>query len=163
MNVRRGLFRLWLVASVLWALGVGLFGAIEIWRIFDSKAAWANAPILYPVACDKARGAKGIDYEGGSLIDGPWDRYTCWYSLGNIRKLYPEYADASDDILGQRLYEAAGRPLKDRWSYIGLYLMFALIPPAVLLAIGSALVWALSGFRRAMPHPHPPASGTHTR
>lgn len=148
MNLARGLFRLWLVVSVMWIVGVGSLATFDLARKYDRNAPWVNDPVLYPVACDKARGVKGIDYEGGTVIEGPWDRYTCWYSIESIRRLYPEYTDVSDATLGQRLYEVAGRPLQSWWSNTLPYLFAALAPPAAVLAVGSALAWAVAGFRR---------------
>ena len=42
LRVARGLFRLWLVLSVLWIGGVG----VATWRDFADKKPWLNDPIV---------------------------------------------------------------------------------------------------------------------
>ena len=88
MRVARGLFRLWLVLSVLWIGGVG----VVTWRTFPSDevgVAWSI--VLDPEAPD--------------------------WALGSAEKA------------------------------VRFATFLALIPPAFVLALGSALVWAFRGFR----------------
>jgi hypothetical protein len=88
LRTARGLFRLWLVFSVLWIGGVG----VVTWWTFPSD----ELPVSWSIILD--RGA-------------------------------PSWA------VGTR--EEAVRSAT----------LLALIPPALLLAFGSALVWAFRGFR----------------
>jgi hypothetical protein len=89
LRVARGLFRLWLVLSVLWIGGV----AVETWWTFPPNE-W-------------------VDYETG--LRAPYQ----------IRDMFDDPARAA----------------------IRFASILALVPPALLLALGSALVWALRGFR----------------
>jgi hypothetical protein len=94
-RVARGLFRLWLVLSVLWIGGVG----VMTWRTFPIDT-WRAAPP--PPA--------------GYVLD---PRPT-------------SYIAALD---------------KERCAAIQSAILMALAPPALVLALGSALIWAFRGFR----------------
>jgi hypothetical protein len=99
LRVARGLFRLWLVLSVLWIGGVG----IAKWRTF-----------IYPevVVCEEVEAPPPGSCLPRSIIlllDPEWD--------------------------------------KDRRAAFQFTLVLALVPPAFVLALGSALVWAFRGFR----------------
>jgi hypothetical protein len=98
LRVARGLFRLWLILSVLWIGGVG----IAKWRTF-----------IYPevVVCEEVEApAPGSCLPRSFVLDPQWK--------------------------------------KDRRAAFQFALVLALVPPAVLLALGSALVWAFKGFRK---------------
>jgi hypothetical protein len=84
-RIARGLFRLWLVLSVLWVAGVGIY-------------AWWSFPMEVP----------------------PWAA-----SVPGAESLLAE----------------------DRRSAIWDASLLAVLPPAFVLALGSALVWAFRGFR----------------
>jgi hypothetical protein len=87
LRVARGLFRLWLVLSVLWIGGVVL-------------AKWSTL----------------ISADWGEILNvAPWEEVPPW-------------------IFYQR---------KAIWSAA----LLAFVPPALLLAFGSALAWAFRGFR----------------
>jgi hypothetical protein len=142
IHVRSGLFRLWLVVAVLWATAVGLFSFQDVREEFAKAASMKNldadgfVPDL-PVDCDLARGSEFRR-----------DRNLCWYDLPTFRKLYPEYKDLDDKDLSEQLYEKAGTPLVPirPWSVLGERAGLALGPPLGLLAVGSALMWAVAGF-----------------
>jgi hypothetical protein len=96
LRVTRGLFRLWLVLSVLWIGGV----AVETWWTFPVKE-WLSPPSELPVP--------------------PWE-------------FDPE------KWLASRLAE-------ERHAAIRFASVLALAPPALIFAFGSALIWAIRGFR----------------
>ena len=99
LRVARGLFRLWLVLSVLWIAGVG----VVTWGTF-----------VYPevVVCEE--------------VEAPAPGSCLPRSV--VLELQPEWD-------------------KDRRAAFQFALLLALVPPAFLLALGSALVWAFRGFR----------------
>jgi hypothetical protein len=102
LRVARGLFRLWLILSVLWIGGVG----IHAWRTL--------APVkVEPVAILQAyaiwKNCSGEPPRDNELEVAPWVIAQC-----------KEIRFAS---------------------------LLAFLPPAFLLALGSALLWALRGFR----------------
>jgi hypothetical protein len=60
MNWRRGLFRLWIVGSVLFVIAVAFVSYSDIKREFN--AAGLSKFVLLPVLCGDARGVAGKDY-----------------------------------------------------------------------------------------------------
>jgi hypothetical protein len=93
LRVARGLFRLWLVLSVLWIGGVG----VVTWPAFDPA---------------KLAATKDSPYTG----------------------------DFDPDAFLQ------GRPQPIRWS-AGEAALLSFAPPVLILTFGSALIWAIRGFR----------------
>ncbi|KQZ47447.1 hypothetical protein [Ensifer sp. Root558] len=158
MNIKRGMFRLWLVFSVLWIASMTVIWWPDIqrdtWTIGDR---WWEADALanLPVRCEYARGAINADYRIGVAAE-PWNQHrapsqACWYSEKRFRALWPEYADLDHASLSNKLYQSLGwtpQIEEDRFERTKRAMFFAFIPPILLLAIGSALFWALSGFSR---------------
>src|SRR5258706_10527890 len=109
MNLRRGFFRLWLVASVVFALGTGAFFFEPVHKEFqrDSAEDWPGSPMI-PVFCKDTRGEDGNDYERLLLEEGRTD--LCWYQMPKFRRNYPEYNDLSEKELSHRMYIRAGLP-----------------------------------------------------
>jgi hypothetical protein len=115
MNWRRGLFRLWLVFSVLFAIGAVSFNYIK--GEFDQlsfKEAMKNDILMVPVDCSLARGAEKTDY----IKDiNPSARNACWYQSPKFRRLYPEYADLTDDkLIGAKPYSKILGPASQKWD-----------------------------------------------
>jgi hypothetical protein len=147
VNVRRGLFRLWLVFAVLFVMGVvGLyFGDLreEFRRASLMKNIAATSILLLPTDCTDARGAVDIDYTTRTT-----DPH-CWYELPKFRTHYPEYNDLSEDDLAEKLYGKAGIPTNRvrPWRHTFQVLAAAFGIPLAFLFLGTALVWATEGFR----------------
>lgn len=169
INIRKGLFRLWVVGSILFAVSVGVvsYGGIRD----EFRFAHADWDAIYkqyggggllPVKCtpipvgatllDKnnepnkeQRGIAGTDYDY-HVSDG-----LCWYELPNSRRLYPEYHDLNDNKLAELLYEKAGQPLKHfhPWQKLGKVIALVFGVPLAVLVLGWGLLWAFSGFRAA--------------
>jgi hypothetical protein len=162
MNWRRGLFRLWIVGSVLFVIAVAFVSYSEIKKGFDETALQhyleANTELLVPVLCGEARGVAGTDY---TTQPGPWDIYAkpnpfdnCWYVISKFRPLYPEYKDLSDKELSKKLHADLGvtiRDLPNPWVTLGVWASIAFGVPLVVLILGSSLVWAFSGFATKRP------------
>jgi hypothetical protein len=108
MNSRRGLFRLWLVFSVLFAIGTFAVSFSYIKSEFDDlspKKVTKNSKMV-PIDCSLARGAEKTDYI--KKLD-PSAPNACWYGLPEFRKLYPEYADLTNDQLTEKPYQKKGQ------------------------------------------------------
>ena len=90
MNWRPGLFRLWIVGSVLLVIAVAFISYGGIKAEFASDAAIWPDEILVPVLCANARGVAEADY----IKMGDY----CWYAMSIVRRLYPEYKDLSDNV-----------------------------------------------------------------
>jgi hypothetical protein len=106
LRVARGLFRMWLVLSVLWIGGVGY-------------VTWSRAPVY---DFDWVMPSELPTIEEANKRSKPFD---------------------PDWWLRERRDEERRAAIKAIW-HAGL---LALLPPAFLLALGSALVWAFRGFQ----------------
>jgi hypothetical protein len=163
MNIRRGLFRIWLVLSVLFAIAVGVLTYDSVKRGFDEAAVMEMVrgdQIIMPVMCGFARGVAGTDYTTKeNQKPGPWDTYakpnpfdTCYYmSVPDYRRQFPEFAAMSEKDLVKKAYADAGTPTRDIGNpWLGLLAVvgWAVGIPLLILAIGSALFWAFAGFKR---------------
>jgi hypothetical protein len=105
LRVARGLFRLWLVLSVLWVGGVGVVTG----RTFPWNPEW----VILPSICDLPANQRSED----------WD--CSW--LARVK------AELVMD--------------KEQRAALQSAILLALLPPAFVLALGSALAWAFRGFR----------------
>ena len=107
LRVARGLFRVWLVLSVLWIGGVG----VMTWGTFPAEDPRRAA---LPSICDIPPNQRSKEW---SEFDCSW-----FYRL-------KEHFDPNQRAVLQTA------------------VFLVLIPPAFVLALGSALVWAFKGFR----------------
>jgi hypothetical protein len=149
MNIRKGTFRLWVILSVLFLIGVAAVSYSDIHTEFRNAYTDWNAEFakyggysVVPADCEKARGTFGTDYTHND--DG-----LCWYEFSKFRSLYPEYKDVSDKDLNIRLYAKAGKPLLEfhPWVKVLKTTAIAIGVPLVFLALGWSLFWALAGFK----------------
>ena len=116
MNWRRGLFRLWIVGTALFVLAVAFIGYSDIKAEFDAAA---RAPKL---VTDPAL-IKQLDA-------APPDETKPFDPDEFLRKYDPDYI----------------RHRPNPWATLGVWASVALGVPLAVLALGSSLVWALSGF-----------------
>ena len=157
MNVKRGLFRLWLVAAALFAISTVAISCDIVANEFDAAAAskhWdAVSREALPINCQLARGKRGADF----VETKPWEEYqsppkpdACWYTMEALRRLYPEYADLQDDEIRANLYRLAGLSVSGHqpWMLVSQVASVAFGVPVAVLAFGAALAWALAGFSR---------------
>jgi hypothetical protein len=107
LRVARGLFRLWLILSVLWVGGVGY-------------VTWSKPPVY----------------------DFDWVLPSELPSIEELNKRLNEPFDP-DLYLREKKDEQRRAAIKAIW----LASAIAFVPPAFVLALGSALIWALRGFR----------------
>src|SRR5207342_3630887 len=127
LRVARGLFCLWLVLSALWVAGMAFmvgqsFGSID--RIETLATSSWNPSDPSATRCP----------------DDAFDKSTEMLLTGCLYPPSPEeYAAAK--VAAQR------KAAEDRRSLFWRANFLAFLPPAFLLALGSALVWAFGGFR----------------
>lgn len=130
MNWRRGLFRLWLVLSVLW---IGVVGVITWWKFpVDDWVVVSEEPDRNPPP------------PGFTVDKPPFDPSKPF----TIVKPRPHEFDP-DEYLASKRAEDMRALTKERHSAIWFASILALLPPALVLALGSALVWAFRGFTPA--------------
>src|SRR5262245_1465916 len=166
MAWRRGFFRLWMIGSAVFVIAVAVINYSEIREQFDAAAEQADQDErVLPVRCRDARGVLGTDFYPTPFDEkipavirsqenpNPWD--TCWYTRASkFRLFYPEYKDLSDTALSSKLFAAQGIPWRDvesPWTVLLNYIGIAFGIPLIVLILGAALAWALSGFKLSTP------------
>lgn len=119
MNMRRGLFRLWIIASAAWLV----FVSIVFWRDITLLIAGPDPQLIRTI-------------EPGHFV----------FRIYN-REYEMEAASAEDAMAaissGKNTAQAFGNLHPD------MIVVFGFVPPALLLALGSGIVWAFSGFSRS--------------
>jgi hypothetical protein len=150
LRIGRGLFRLWLVLSVLWIGGVG---AVTWWTFPMDYWVGANGEELPSIAELNAALPKSdpktkiVEFEGqrhefpadatdaeiAAALEGTSRLVTDPALLAQLNKPDPSQS-----------YQVARD--KERRAAVQLAAILTLVP-AFLLALGSALVWAFRGFR----------------
>jgi hypothetical protein len=134
LRIARGLFRLWLVLSVLWIGGVG----VVTWWTFP----WPAVPY---VNGQIETGSDGKQY----VYDA---RANEWWPVTETHTVKPsadpEVAprDTPPPSVDPDKYWAALNA-EARRAEIWYASAVALVPPAFVLALGSALFWVFRGFR----------------
>ena len=157
MDVRRVLYRIWIVVSLSWVTAVIALGWGEIKKDrWITGTPWSESSALaaLPVRCEDARGAIDVDYKVKPASE-PWNRYrtpssACWYDEARLRALWPEHADLKHFDLSRQLYKSLGWSPTfegDDYERTKTVALLALLPPAFLLLAGSLVVWAFAGFR----------------
>jgi hypothetical protein len=101
-RVARGLFRLWLVLSVLWVAGVG----VVTWRTLPENELLS--------ICDLPANERSEN----------WD--CSWFARVKDQLVFLD---------------------KEQRAALQSAILLALVPPGLVLALGSALLWAFRGFR----------------
>lgn len=171
MNVRRGLFRLWLVASVLWVL----VSVAAMWHEFASPY---FEEIKYVYMPEGAATPKGIDNEFSLLPRADADQERADTILGNgqaighIREIDPDDTITDDAYVAiafphnLKLWAPKSLDLTERGKLLDAFtanclaprnaelwhrrlwqLGIIVVPPAIVFLFGAALIWAFSGFR----------------
>jgi len=125
LRVARGLFRLWLVLSVLWIGAVG----IVTWRTFPVDDWFVPDPIVPGSTADICSTAKNAEQCSDLLRAGGKNPIAAYDLNLNWDRHGLSWID------------------KERREAIQFASIVALVPPAFVLALGSALVWAFKGFR----------------
>jgi hypothetical protein len=95
INLQRGLFRLWCIASLIFVLSLAVLRGPELLKKYQDLAAVpasersvspeAKKLGLVPMPCKEVRGLVILDY----LIGNPPG--TCWFETAKFAALYPEY------------------------------------------------------------------------
>jgi hypothetical protein len=145
INLRRGLFRLWIVFACAFIVAVAVASSGGISGAFEKASPRKDlfGLPLVPVDCADARGYLLADYskEKQDML--------CWYTIPKYRAFYYERKDVDDDQLADRLYEKAGIPLAssfEAWVKLVNAAGVALGVPLAVLVLGLSLMWAFSGF-----------------
>lgn len=178
MNLSRGLFRLWLVLSVVWIGGVAVFG-LRLYRAAASQTETASGSAYDPSVMGKfppvrdgipnTPGTKGLSYPEfiGSKSPAPAQAPSPPpfdpYKVAGIAPPPPAQVRATSPQSGKidPWAEFGGPPStaqtettnrisrENFWRENGaLLLALALAPPGLLISLGVALRWVACGFRQ---------------
>jgi hypothetical protein len=120
LNAKRGLFRLWLVVAVLWVIAAGIWLRPDQAILHLLRGPSQDELAVWPFACDLSK----PDEKCLSLI-------SMWPAFNR-----PDY-------VAQETAE-----MRSAWhvSLVG-FAGWAIGPAVAVLMIGSALLWAIGGFR----------------
>ena len=144
MNLSRGLFRFWLVLSVVWTGGVAMFGP----RL-DRAATLQGRAVQSTVATGgSAQWPAVMSKEERHLPFDPYLAAGIAPSPGSFPSAAPGEAGALPTATtNSGIHNAL-------WSVNGpVLLSLAFLPPAILLAMGLALRWVARGFQPQADHP----------
>jgi hypothetical protein len=132
VNFRRGLFRLWIVGSALWVLAVAFLSYPVIKAQFETvESAATLKPVSEKPVSEKPVSEKPVSEKPVSDPEV-------------IKRLPPgTLTPVTDPELIKRL---EGKTTPDHWATLGEWAAIALGVPLAALALGSSLLWALSGF-----------------
>jgi hypothetical protein len=177
MNINRGMFRLWAVVSILWALVVGGFAYLE----FSSPYAFPKE--YYYVPQQKAKGSifdwnkpfyetnfqplTGPNKEVFAVLDwsikGEWERNgriatttAIQFDDGTLLYVPTEIIDQGQRKAGVK---SDGRLIAElflaqRWQRlfdkVWPWLLGVVLPPILLFFLGLSLIWIIRGFKQTL-------------
>ena len=167
MNWRRGLFRLWIVGTVLFVLAVAFVSYSEIKAQFDAVASKPKAIIHSSILAQfRQRYPQYNDLSDAQLADAlykkfytdiPREQFDRKIAGPNTKiiefqgRMHEFPADATDDDIAAALATEPVTfddliPAPNPWNTLGIWAIIALGIPLAVLALGASLVWAFSGF-----------------
>src|SRR5262249_15584052 len=129
MNLRRGLFRLWIVGTALFVLAIAFISYSEIKQQFAAS--------LKPYTTFEVQLSDGRTFE----VQAP-DEQTAAAMIKTMIEALPEGV----------VLDKPAKPLADvtfvptPWKSLGRWVSIAFGIPLAVLALGASLLWALSGF-----------------
>lgn len=165
MNVSRGLFRAWIVVSVIWSLCAGAFAYVVIspdtvrgrfqpaGSIKDGLPPWqvdSNRP-FYDVMRSPSAEKLSVQFfpvDWQKQIDWEKDASMMLVDLPDQSRLYihAKYNDADKNYIAAQFWAQRW----SRWGYAALIVcLWAVIPCLLIFAVGYALLWVGRGFKTA--------------
>ncbi|QKD03516.1 hypothetical protein [Mesorhizobium loti] len=156
MNLRRGLFRVWIVASICWLIFVG---SVTYWGVQrqiaegDAFQRMKRDGFVIGTFCDEAKGQENVDFDkaGKAFNEAMKDtagqeREWCQYSLAGYHKAHPEEASKTDDqILAANFITDDSHP----WQTAFYGLVAAAAAPLAVLLVWFVGTWVMAGFRKS--------------
>jgi len=146
MNWRRGLFRLWIVGTVLFVLAVAAFNYPTIKAEFivaankpDLAAHWLADEVYQRFYSDMPRDQFDKKISDPKMIA----RLEAIVKKIDTSRPLSQWTD--DELLAHIALSDTGPPISP-WTSVGTAAAIAFGIPLVVLVLGSSLVWAFSGF-----------------
>jgi hypothetical protein len=141
----RGFFRIWIVLSILWVIGMGsylwapIFGGkvmFEHWYRFD----WTEGAVqMLPDRQPLPAGVKWTTLTTRDLA----------YHLRHAEGIAPADLERALAVMKADLDELQADSDRARREMMPFYMGLIVVPPLLLLALGWLLGWIAAGFRRA--------------
>jgi hypothetical protein len=145
MNLRRGLFRLWIVGSVLWVIAVAFVGYPSIKADFvaaaDKLDLAANTRLADEVYKRFYSDMPREQFD--KKISDPKVIARLEAITSKLDTSRPLSQWAEDELIASM---ALPGPRTSPWTTLGKWAAIAFGIPLAVLALGSSLLWALSGF-----------------
>ena len=147
MNLRRGLFRLWIVGSALFVLAIAFVGYSEIKEQFTAVASMSKAEWPVQLAGFRQRYPQYNHLSDAQLMDAFYKKLYSDLTREEFDKRMAAAKSAIDpENLAQLEKAVADIRVPHPWATLGTWASIAFGIPLVVLALGSSVVWALSGF-----------------
>jgi len=168
MNLRRGLFRLWIIGAALFVIAVASVSYPGIKAEFDAVESKPEAVESRPEARTstvlaefRQQYPQYNDLSDDQLADAIYNKFYSDMPREQFNKKVAEKIDASKtkmikfrdqlyrfpaDATEEEIATALKSTLKNPWARVGMVAWIAFGIPLALLALGTFLVWAFSGF-----------------
>lgn len=140
MNWGRGLFRLWTVLLGLWSILWVLIGGAWLNNTVLNGTVFLSRDCQYSTSVSVA--ATDVDVKAAVEASAKTERARSYCAQGPWNR-YASYGAISDFHA-----ELERRPAQ-LWNTFFVGLAVWAIPPAILFALGAAILWALNGFRKS--------------
>jgi len=166
MNWRRGLFRLWIVGTVLFVIAVAFVSYSEIKADFDVVARASKPEVtLSFIAEFRQQYPEYNSLTDAQLLEAVYEKFYSDVPRQQFEKRISENISASDkavkfqgqlhefpaDFTDEQIATALKSTIKNPWVSVGEAVAIAVGIPLAALALGASLVWAFSGFAAKRP------------
>ena len=147
MNLRRGLFRLWLIGAALFVLVVAFASYSPIKREFDAVASMSKGEWPVQLAGFRERYPQYNHLSDAQLMDAFYKKF-----YGDLtREEFDKRMAAAKSVIDPENFaqlEKAAADIKvpNPWATLWTWAAIAFGIPLAVLALGASLLWALSGF-----------------
>ena len=146
MNLRRGLFRLWLVGSALFVLAVAFVSYGPIKKEFDAVASMSKGEWPVQLAGFRQRYPQYNHLSDAQLMDAFYKNFYSDLTREEFDKRMASAKSVDPENFAQLEKVVADIKVPNPWGSVGTAAAIAFGIPLAVLALGASLLWALSGF-----------------
>ena|SRR6516225_4033156 len=161
MNWRRGLFRLWIVGTVLFVIAVAFVSYSEIKADFDVVARASKPEVTSSFIAEfRQQYPEYNSLTDAQLLEAVYEKFYSDVPREQFEKQVSEKISASNkavkfqgqlhefpaDFTDEQIATALKSTIKNPWATVGMWASIALGIPLAVLVLGASLVWAFSGF-----------------